>query len=88
MTDEPLLNILGPFFAIPLAGEGLFEPPLFTGLQVVGVTFDLFDDVLLLHLPLKPAQGALQGFSILDVYFSQTLIHPLSLGGCFCPEIG
>jgi len=32
---------------------------------------DIFDDIFLLHFPLKPAKSAFQGFSILDNDFSQ-----------------
>jgi hypothetical protein len=33
---------------------------------------DFLDDVFSLHLALKTPERALQGFSILDVYFSQS----------------
>ena len=33
---------------------------------------DLFDDVLLLDLPLEAAKGVLQSFALLKLYFSQT----------------
>ena len=41
------------FLAIAFASQCLLEAALFTRLHVVGVTFDLFDDVLLLNLALK-----------------------------------
>lgn len=44
------------------------------------MTFHLFDDVLLLHLTLKPAKGILNCFALLKFYFCQTKntsIHPL-----------
>ena len=38
---------------VAFASQCLFEAALFTRLHVVGVAFDLFDDVLLLNLALK-----------------------------------
>jgi hypothetical protein len=37
----------------------LLDALLLAGLQVVGVTFDFLDDVLLLDLPLKASESAL-----------------------------
>jgi hypothetical protein len=42
------------------------------------VFLDVFDDVFLLHLPLETAQGALDGFAFLNLYFCQAQ-HPLPL---------
>ena len=74
-----LLDIFGTLLTVPFTSEGFFQTALFTRLQVVGVTLDLFDDVLLLYFALEAAQRTLQGFTVLDIDFSQTLIHPLSL---------
>ena len=62
---------LASLLPVPLARQGSLYPALFTGLQVVGVTLDFLDDVLLLHLALKPAQRIFQGFAFLNANFSQ-----------------
>jgi len=54
-----LVLLFASLFATTLASERLFHALLFAGLQVVGVTLHLFDDVLLLDLALKPTQGVL-----------------------------
>ena len=42
--------------AIPLARQSCLDAALFTRFEVVGVTLNFLDDVLLLNLALKPAQ--------------------------------
>ena len=59
------------FLAAALASERFFNALLFAGLQVVGVTLDLLDDVFLLHLPLKAAQCILEGLTLLQSYLGQ-----------------
>jgi hypothetical protein len=51
--------------AIPLACQSRFYALLFAGLQVVGVTLDFLDDVLLLYLPLEPAQRIFERLAFL-----------------------
>jgi hypothetical protein len=57
--------------AVALAGKRLLDALLLARLQVVGVALDLFDDVLLLNLPLEAAQRTLYRLAILDRDFSQ-----------------
>jgi len=45
-----------------LRASGLLRARFLAGLQVIGVTLDLLDDVFLLHLPLETAERALDGF--------------------------
>jgi hypothetical protein len=53
---EPVLVLLFPsLLTIPLARQGSLDAALFAWLQVVGVTLDFLNDVLLLYLPLKTA---------------------------------
>jgi hypothetical protein len=59
-----------------LACEGSFDSFFLSRFQVKGVALDLFDDVLLLHLALKAAQGVLQGFTLLQSNFRQTDTPP------------
>jgi hypothetical protein len=61
---------------VPFTCQRLLHPLLLTGLQIKGVTFYFFDDVLLLYLPLKPAKGVLNGFALLQFYFCQTETTP------------
>jgi len=49
-----------------LSWKRLLGPALFSGLHVVAVLFDFFDDVFLLHLALKSAQGVFKGLTFLD----------------------
>jgi hypothetical protein len=58
-------------FAIPLARQCFLDATLFTGLQVVGVTFDFLDDVFLLNLALKPAKGIFKRFAFLHTNLCQ-----------------
>lgn len=48
-----------------LNGKGLFQALLLTRLQKIRVFLGLSDDVFLLDLPLKAAQGALKRFAVL-----------------------
>jgi hypothetical protein len=50
----------------------LLGPELLSRLQIEGVAFDLFDDVFLLHLPLKAAKGVFKSLTLLKLYFRQT----------------
>jgi hypothetical protein len=50
-----LVLLFASFFAAALARQCLFYTFSFTGLQVEGVTFHFFNDVLRLYLPLEPA---------------------------------
>jgi hypothetical protein len=58
-------------FAVPLARERLFDAALFSGLEVVGVTLDFLDDVLLLYLALEAAERIFQRLAFLDANFCQ-----------------
>jgi hypothetical protein len=65
-----------PLFAIAFARQSFFDPALFTGLQVVGVAFDLLNDIFLLHLPLKAPESGLKAFALLHVDFRQPFSPP------------
>ena len=60
-----LVLFLTSFLSVPLARQSCFDAALFTGFQVVGVTFNFLDDVLLLYLPLKPAQRVFERLAFL-----------------------
>jgi hypothetical protein len=60
-----LVLLFTSLLAIPLARQCFLDATLFTGLQVVGVTFDFLDDVFLLNLPLKPAERILKRLAFL-----------------------
>ena len=71
--DWFLFRICAALLAVPLACEGLFGTTLLAWLQVKGMTLDFLNDVFLLDLPLEPAKRAFQGFSVLDMDFSQKI---------------
>ena len=60
-----LVSLFTSLLAIPLARQSRLYTFLFTGLQVVGVTLDFLDDVLLLYLSLEPAQRIFQRLAFL-----------------------
>ena len=71
-----LVLLFTSLFAIPLARQSCLDATLLTGLQVIGVTFHLFDDVLLLYLPLKPAQRIFERFAFLNTNLCQKIPPP------------
>jgi hypothetical protein len=62
--------------AVPLARQSCFNAFLLAGLQVVGVTFDFLNNVLLLHLPLESAQSIFQRFAFLNANLRQKKTPP------------
>jgi hypothetical protein len=62
--------------AIPLARQSCLDATLFTGFEVIGVTLDFLDNVLLLYLPLEPAQRILERFAFLHTNLSQRITPP------------
>jgi hypothetical protein len=81
---EALLGISRTLFPVALAREGFLGALLFTRFQVEGMSLDFLDDVLVLDFALEAAQRAFQGFSILDVDFSQTRLTSPSVGHAIC----
>ena len=69
---DGLLGIASPLLTVAFARQRFFGALLFTGFQVERMPLDFLDDVFGLHLALETAERALQGFSILDMYFSQS----------------
>ena len=76
--EEDLLDFPAALLAIPLPSKRLFHALLFSGLQVERMLFDFFDDVFLLHFPLKTPKQILEGFALLNFYFSQTVFTSLA----------
>ena len=72
------------FFANLLAGsftrESGFHALFLAGLEVKGVSLYLFNNVFLLHFALEPAQGVLEGFTLLKTNFRQTNTPPNQSG--------
>jgi hypothetical protein len=71
-----LILLFTSFFAATFPCQSFFYTFLFTGLQVKGVAFDFLDDVFLLYLALKPAQGIFKRLTFLDSYFCQLATPP------------
>jgi hypothetical protein len=72
LQDRQLVLFLAGLLPISLARQCFLDAALFTGLQVVGVTFDFLDDVFLLNLPLKPAKRILKGLTFLYANLCQS----------------
>ena len=62
----------------PLTRERLFYTALFARLHVEAVLLDFFNDVFLLHFPLKSPQCIFQRFTFLYDYFCHADITPRS----------
>jgi hypothetical protein len=72
----PLILLLANLLTSALASQRGFHAFLFTGFQVKGVAFDLFDNILLLHFALEAAQRVFEGFTLLQPNFRQTDTPP------------
>src|SRR6266852_1828125 len=71
------LILLAPLLlAQPFPRKRFFGPALFAGLHVETMLLDFLDDVFLLHLPLKAAQGIFQRFTLLDNDFCHVSNSP------------
>jgi len=57
LTDPKLFHLATIFLPVSLASQSLLDSLFFTRLQIKRVPFDLFDNVLLLHLAFEPAKG-------------------------------
>ena len=68
-----LILLFASLLAIPLARQCCLDAALFTGLQIVGVTLDFLDDVLLLYLPLEPAQRIFERLAFLNANLCQEI---------------
>jgi hypothetical protein len=71
-----LVLLFASLLAIPLARQSRLYAFLLAGLQVVGVTLDFLDDVLLLYLPLEPAQRIFQRLAFLNANLCQKIPPP------------
>ncbi len=67
-----LIWLSADFFAGTLSCQSLLQSPLLARLQVVGMTLHLLNDIFRLNLALKPTQGILQRFALLQSNFCQT----------------
>ena len=73
---DRLLCFFAGLLAIPFPRQRFFHATLLTGLQIVGVTLHFFDDVLLLYLPLKPAQRIFERLAFLYANLCQKIPPP------------
>jgi hypothetical protein len=73
-----LLGFAPQLLTVPLSGQCLLGPTLVTRLQVERVLLDVLDDVFLLHFPLEPSEGALNGLAFLNLDFSHAKNTPSS----------
>src|SRR5580658_3758292 len=70
------VSLFASLLAIPLACQCCLHAALLTGLQIVGVTLYFLDDVLLLYLPLEPAQRVFERFAFLNANLCQEIPPP------------
>jgi hypothetical protein len=61
-----------------LAGQRFLHPPLFPGLEIIGVTFDFLDDVFLLDFALETTKRVFQRLAFLKPNFSQSISTSVS----------
>ncbi|GEM_PF-5331915 len=74
LAGSPWLISLEPgLFPDTLAGQSFLHPPLFSWLEIVGVTFDFLNDIFLLDLALETAKRIFQRLAFLKPYFSQSI---------------
>ena len=66
-----LFHFPAALLPVTFAGQRLLDPFLLTRLQVIGVSLDFLDNVLLLDLTLEAAKGVFQCFTLLKLYFCQ-----------------
>jgi len=82
-----LISLFASLLAIPLARQSRFYAFLLTGLQIVGVTLHFLDNVLLLYLPLEPAQRIFERLAFLYANLCQEIPPPnLPWGSLMIPE--
>ena len=60
-----LLDFPAVLFPVSFAGQGLLSPELLARLQIEGMAFHFFDNVLLLDLTFEAAKGVLKRFTLL-----------------------
>jgi hypothetical protein len=75
---ERLLSVASSLFTVAFARQRFLGALLFTRFQVKRVPLYFLDDVFGLHLAFEAPERTFQGFSILDVYFSQSYFTYLS----------
>src|SRR5580658_1311212 len=71
-----LVLLFTSFLAIPLARQSSLDTLLFARFQVVGVTLDFLDNILLLYLTLESAQRIFERFAFLNSNLSQEIPPP------------
>jgi hypothetical protein len=54
---------------VAFAGQRCLDALLLTWLQVIGVTLDLFNYVLIQHFALEPTQSAFDAFPLVELNF-------------------
>src|SRR5262245_41157667 len=73
-----LFQLAPQFLPITFSCERLFRSTLVAGFQIERVLLDVLDDVFLLHLPLEPAESALDRFALLNFDFSHATHTPFA----------
>jgi len=71
-----LVLLLTSLFTTPFTRQSFLHAFLLTWFEVKGMSLDFLDNVFLLYLPLKAAQGIFEGFSLLQSDFCQLNYTP------------
>ena len=74
--DNALVLFLTSFLSAALASQSFFHSLLLARFQVKGVALDLLNNVFLLNLAFESAQRVLEGLTLLNSDFRQTLYTP------------
>src|SRR5262249_58389809 len=73
ITLNILVRLSVNLFSSTLSRQSLLHSPPLAGLQVIGVTLYVPNDVLRLNLALEPTEGILQRLSFVQSNFSQVV---------------
>jgi hypothetical protein len=71
-----LVLLFTSLLTAPFTRQSFFHALLLAWFEVKGMSFDFLDDVFLLYLPLKAAQGVFEGLSLLQSDFCQLNYTP------------
>jgi hypothetical protein len=71
-----LILLFTSLFTTPFTRQSFLHAFLLAWFEVKGMSLDFLDNVFLLYLPFKAAQGIFEGFSLLQSHFCQLNYTP------------
>lgn len=78
-TVMKLFRFVPGFFSISFPCQSCFHSSLLARFQIKGMSFNFFDNVLLLNFAFEPAQCIFKRFAVLKSYLSQISNTPISV---------